>query len=227
MPRHKKNKSTKTFDKKIPVKKQKQKKERKMKVANPAIVDDLMAVGDSTIVLDDVIDDVIGDVDTNDTLDDDDVDAEDALNFASTEDSADPIDQLTAIDKEEEVLESDIGTIETITENGEYASISPTGKVRPNNAPRIMWCDRIKTKFKSGDLVNLNNTKMVYKVVSTNKDPYTYLVMASGNNVQSSAKESEMTCAPKDSVWKTFWEENDPFKVKGVNISCPSNGKMK
>lgn len=213
---HKKNKkkSTKTFAKKRPAKKQKQKKERKMKVANPAIVDELMTVGDSTIVLDDVLSDTETDVD-------------DALNFVDTEESADPIDQLTAIDKEEEVLESDVGTIETITENGEYASISPTGKVRPNNAPRIMWSDRIKTKFKAGDLVHLNRTKMVYKVISTNKDPYTYLVMASGNNVQASAKESEMSLAPKDSVWKTFWEENDPFKVNGINISCPSNGKMK
>lgn len=190
-------------DKKTPIDTKKQKKkEPKMKIAESAIVD------------------IVEIEDASET---------DALNFVGQpeEESADPIDQLTSIDKEEEVSESDVGTIETVTDNGEYHSVSLTGKVRPNSAPRIMWCDRIKTKFKSGDLVNLKLTKMVYKVVSANKDPHTYLIMASGNTVEASAKESEMTFAPQDSVWRSFWEENDPFKVKGINISCPSNGKMK
>lgn len=144
------------------------------------------------------------------------------------EDSIDSIESLASIDKEEEFTDADVGTLEDVSPlTGETEEMRPMGKIRPNQPPRIMWSDRVKTKFKTGDIVNLNGTCATYKVVTPGKDPYTYEVLASGHNVIATAKERDMVLAPQGSVWKTFYEATDPFSVKGLNISCPSNKKLK
>lgn len=144
------------------------------------------------------------------------------------EDNVEPIESLASIDKEEEFTDSDVGTFEDVSSvTGEIEEKRPVGKIRPNLPPKTMWSDRIKTKFKTGDLVNIAGGTTVFKVVTPGILSHTYEVLASGHNVISTAKESEMKLAVDGSVWRTFWEENDPFRINGVKISCPSNGKLK
>jgi hypothetical protein len=148
--------------------------------------------------------------------------------LAIEEDSIDSIESLASIDKEEEFTDADIGTLEDVSSlTGETEEKRPMGKIRPNPPPKIMWSDRVKTKFKTGDIVNLNGTCATYKVVAPGRDSYTYEVLASGHNVSAIAKEREMALAPQGSTWKTFYQATDPFSIKGLNISCPSNGKLK
>ena len=144
------------------------------------------------------------------------------------EDNVEPVESLASIDKEEEFTDSDVGTFEDVSSvTGEIEEKRPMGKIRPNPPPRVMWSDRVKTKFKTGDLVHIAGGTTVFKVVTPGRLSHTYDVLASGHNVTSTAKESEMKLAADGSVWRTFWEENDPFRVNGVKISCPSNGKLK
>jgi hypothetical protein len=144
------------------------------------------------------------------------------------EDNVEPIESLASIDKEEEFTDSDVGTFEDVSSiTGEIEEKRPMGKIRPNLPPKAMWSDRVKTKFKTGDLVNISGGTTVFKVVTPGILSHTYDVLASGHNVTSTAKESEMKLAADGSVWRTFWEENDPFRINGIKISCPSNGKLK
>ena len=132
------------------------------------------------------------------------------------------------MDKEEEFTESDVGTLEDVSsDTGEMEEKRPIGKIKPNMIPRVMWSDHTKTKFKSGDLVNIYNGKTTYKISGLGKEPLTYDVMASGMNSTTNVKEEDTKLAGKDAKWSSYWEENDPFKVKGIKISCPSNDAMK
>lgn len=140
----------------------------------------------------------------------------------------DSIESLTSMDKEEEFTDSDVGTLEDVScDTGELEEKRPIGKIKPNLPPKNCWNDGIKTKYKVGDIVNIYDSKTVYKVICPSKNGYTYEVQATGVNTTTIVYEENMKFAPENSVWKTFWEENNPFAVKGLKISCPSNNRIK
>lgn len=105
--------------------------------------------------------------------------------------------------------------------------------VRSNPKPKLGWADKTKPIFSPGDLVvpiELSKKEALefepYKIVCPHVYVESYCIKKSRILVESIIYSDEVQLAPKNGKpFVTHWEANDPFKVPGLNISCPSNNK--
>lgn len=105
--------------------------------------------------------------------------------------------------------------------------------IRSNPKPRPSWTDKVKPKFSPGDLVvpiELEKKEALdfepWKIVCTYTYKESYSVKKSRVLSEVVMYGDEIKLAPKNGKpFVTHWEANDPFKVAGIKITCPSNNK--
>lgn len=142
----------------------------------------------------------------------------------------DPIAALASIDKEDEVIPTELGNI-TDEEGNEICP--KIGAIRPNEPPKKHWSDNPKNiKFRAGDFVYIKDVKYRrthYKVVAPGIKPNTYEILPSESNKTVIVNGNDITHSPKHAhkLWKCYYEVTSPFNIPGIKISCPSNNKFK
>jgi hypothetical protein len=140
---------------------------------------------------------------------------------------------------EKEVVNDTKDTLSSI-EDAEVFSLASVDEgegqletIRANPKPKLGWADKVKPLFSPGDLVvpielSKKEAKEVepYKIVGPHVEMESYFVKKSRILAESVMFSDELQLAPKGGLpFVSHWDATDPFKVKGVNISCPSNSK--
>lgn len=148
----------------------------------------------------------------------DDVDINDEVSDVETVNTADSLESMEDAETFSLGGNEDDGRLETI---------------RANPKPKPGWSDKVEPTFSPGDLVvpiELSKKDALefepYKIVCPHVYFESYCIKKSRILAESIIYSDEVKLAPKNGKpFVTHWEANDPFKVPGIKISCPSNDK--
>lgn len=151
----------------------------------------------------------------------------------SLDGSSDETEEVETVNDVKDPLESMDGdeTFNLSTREDDESGILQT--IRANPTPKEGWSEKKKPKFSPGDLIvptELSKKEALeyepYKIVCPSKDLETYSAKKSGLLKEVIIDGEDYKLAPKNGKpFKTYWELNDPFKINGLNITCPSNKK--
>jgi hypothetical protein len=150
--------------------------------------------------------------------------------ISSDDEVIDDIETVNAIADPLETIE-DLETFSLAGSTGDGEGQLET--VRSNPKPKPGWTDKVKPKFSPGDLVvpiELTKKEALefepWKIACPDVHKETYSVKKSRVLSEVVVYGDEIKLAPKNGKpFVTHWEANNPFKVAGVKISCPSNNK--
>lgn len=150
-------------------------------------------------------------------------------NGSSVEENADDVEVsvIDAADPLEAMEDSETFSLGGNEDDGRLET------VRSNPKPKLGWADKTKPIFSPGDLVvpiELSKKDALefepYKIVCPHVYVESYCIKKSRILAESIVYSDEVKLAPKNGKpFVTHWEANDPFKVPGLKISCPSNNK--
>lgn len=174
-------------------------------------------------------------------LDDDDqyTDLDQEATIGSLPETQDPSSNDDAND-DVEAVNTISDPLETIEDQETFNLGGSTGDgeghletVRSNPRPKLGWSDKVKPKFSPGDLVvpiELTKKEALdfepWKIVCAYVHTESYSVKKSRVLSEVIMYGDEIKLAPKNGKpFVNHWEANDPFKVVGVKITCPSNRK--
>jgi hypothetical protein len=149
---------------------------------------------------------------------------------SSDDEVVDDVETVNAIADPLETIE-DLETFNLSGSTGDGEGQLET--IRSNPKPKPGWADKVKPKFSPGDLVvpiELSKKAALefepWKIVCAYVHKESYSVKKSRVLSEVVMYGDEIKLAPKNGKpFVNHWEANDPFKVAGVKITCPSNNK--